>query len=132
MVKAIGLLSGGLDSMLAVKVLQEQGIDVLGLSFTTPFFGADRATAAAAVLGIELRVMDITEDHLRIADLSSCIPSIHVPILSPGHGAAVSFRFPERQSGQKPGSDLRIHGAGSVSRDKWTLWSIGIQAGRSG
>ena len=66
MVSAIGLLSGGLDSMLAVKVLQEQGIDVLGLSFTTPFFGADRARDAAGILDIELRVMDITEEHLRM------------------------------------------------------------------
>lgn len=52
--------------MLAVKVLQEQGIDVLGLSFSTPFFGADRARAAADVLGIELHIMDITEEHLRM------------------------------------------------------------------
>ena len=66
MVKAIGLLSGGLGSMLAVKVVQEQGIDVLGVSFRTPFFGADKAISAAEVLGIDLEVMDITGEHLEM------------------------------------------------------------------
>ena len=39
-IKGIGLLSGGLDSMLAVKVLQEQQIELLAITFVTPFFGA--------------------------------------------------------------------------------------------
>jgi adenylyl- and sulfurtransferase ThiI len=36
-IKALGMLSGGLDSTLAVKVMLEQGIDVTVLHFTTPF-----------------------------------------------------------------------------------------------
>ncbi|KAB1442203.1 tRNA(5-methylaminomethyl-2-thiouridylate) methyltransferase [Pseudodesulfovibrio senegalensis] len=36
---ALALLSGGLDSILAVKVIQDQGLRVLGLHFTSPFFG---------------------------------------------------------------------------------------------
>jgi tRNA-uridine 2-sulfurtransferase len=63
-VKALVLLSGGLDSLLAIKVLQEQGIEVTGLSFTTPFFGADKARHAADQLGIPLMVEDITDVHL--------------------------------------------------------------------
>jgi tRNA U34 2-thiouridine synthase MnmA/TrmU len=35
--KAIALLSGGLDSLLAVRVLQEQGIEVEGINFYTGF-----------------------------------------------------------------------------------------------
>jgi tRNA U34 2-thiouridine synthase MnmA/TrmU len=35
--KALALLSGGLDSTLAVKVMLEQGIDVEALNFTSPF-----------------------------------------------------------------------------------------------
>lgn len=31
--KAVALISGGLDSMLAVRVLQEQGIEVEGINF---------------------------------------------------------------------------------------------------
>lgn len=35
--KALALLSGGLDSTLAVKVILDQGIDVEALNFTSPF-----------------------------------------------------------------------------------------------
>lgn len=37
MTKAIGLLSGGLDSTLAVKLMLNQGIEVTALNFITPF-----------------------------------------------------------------------------------------------
>jgi len=37
-VKALGLSSGGLDSILAALVLRRQGIDVTWISFVTPFF----------------------------------------------------------------------------------------------
>jgi len=37
-VKGIALISGGLDSMLAVKIVREQGIEVQGVAFETPFF----------------------------------------------------------------------------------------------
>ena len=59
-VKAISLLSGGLDSILAVKVLMEQGIEVTGLTFVSPFFGSANGERAAAQLGIELIVRDIS------------------------------------------------------------------------
>lgn len=36
---AVALFSGGLDSILAVKVMQEQGLRVKCLHFTSPFFG---------------------------------------------------------------------------------------------
>ncbi len=36
-VKALGLLSGGLDSSLAVRFIKEQGIDVLAVNFASPF-----------------------------------------------------------------------------------------------
>lgn len=37
--RALALFSGGLDSILAVKVIQQQGVDVLAINFTSPFFG---------------------------------------------------------------------------------------------
>lgn len=40
--KAIALLSGGLDSTLAVKLILDQGIEVLGLNFVTPFCTCNR------------------------------------------------------------------------------------------
>ena len=36
--KALALFSGGLDSILAVKVIQEQGIEVIPLNFVSPLF----------------------------------------------------------------------------------------------
>lgn len=64
MVKGIGLFSGGLDSIIAVKVVQEQGIDVVGVTFSTPFFGPHKAKAAADRIGLQLNVLDITGEHL--------------------------------------------------------------------
>jgi hypothetical protein len=62
--QGIGILSGGLDSLLAVKVLQEQGLDLLGVVFTTPFFGLKSGTRLDQVLGIPVRIIDLTEKHL--------------------------------------------------------------------
>lgn len=63
--KAIALLSG-LDSVLAVKLIQGQGIKVVGLTFTSPFFGLREARRAADLLGIPLRVVDIAVDFLPV------------------------------------------------------------------
>ena len=64
MSRAIGLLSGGLDSILAVRVLREQGVEILAVTFVTPFFGSLRAEEAARRLQVPLRILDISEDHL--------------------------------------------------------------------
>jgi len=66
MVKAIGLISGGLDSLLACLVLREQGIEIEGVSFVTPFFSSKNAERGAQEIGIPLHVIDITEPHLHI------------------------------------------------------------------
>jgi len=63
-VKAISLFSGGLDSIVSVKLIQEQGIDVQGLTFCTPFFEAAKPRAAARMIALPLMVLDITEVHL--------------------------------------------------------------------
>lgn len=63
-VKALALFSGGLDSLLAAKVVLEQGIEVLAVTFETPFFGAERARAAARKLGLPLRIVNFTDEHL--------------------------------------------------------------------
>ncbi|MDI6774259.1 MAG: tRNA 4-thiouridine(8) synthase ThiI [Verrucomicrobiota bacterium] len=65
-VRALCLLSGGLDSQLAVCVLREQGIAVQGVVFTSPFFSADKARAAAGRLAAPLHVMEFTDDILAL------------------------------------------------------------------
>ncbi|MBM4273198.1 MAG: DUF814 domain-containing protein [Deltaproteobacteria bacterium] len=63
-IRALGLLSGGLDSMLAAAVLRDQGIDVELITFVTPFYGAERAKESAARLGLPHRAVDIYEKFL--------------------------------------------------------------------
>jgi tRNA U34 2-thiouridine synthase MnmA/TrmU len=71
--KAIALLSGGLDSTLAVRTVLDQGIEVEALNFITVFC---RCTAkgssclssqgAAQRLGIGLEVFNISEEFLEV------------------------------------------------------------------
>jgi tRNA-specific 2-thiouridylase len=60
-IKALGLLSGGLDSMLAGGVLRAQGIEVTYICFVTPFYGPQRAKEAAVHLNLPLMVVDFFE-----------------------------------------------------------------------
>ena len=66
--RGFSLVSGGLDSRLAVRLLQRAGAEVTGLCFETPFFGSAAARKAAAALGIELVVVDFTDTELRIVE----------------------------------------------------------------
>lgn len=63
-VSALGLLSGGLDSMLAAELLKRLGVEVTGIIFTTPFFGSSRGEQAAKYIDIPYRVEEITVEHL--------------------------------------------------------------------
>lgn len=63
---ALVLFSGGLDSILAVKLLQEQRIKVTGLVFVSYFFDSQLAAKAAKKLKIELKTVDFSEEHLKI------------------------------------------------------------------
>ncbi len=66
MVKALGMVSGGIDSTLALLALRRQGIDVTGVAFVTPFFGAERAKVAASAVGHPLIIKNISEIHLQV------------------------------------------------------------------
>ncbi|MBU4082928.1 tRNA 4-thiouridine(8) synthase ThiI [Patescibacteria group bacterium] len=65
-VKCLALLSGGLDSILAVKILQKQGVVVTGLCFASYFFKSELAERAAEWLGIDLKIVDISDEHLKM------------------------------------------------------------------
>jgi tRNA U34 2-thiouridine synthase MnmA/TrmU len=60
-IRALGLFSGGLDSMLAAALLKAQGLEVTLITFVTPFYGADRARQSAGHLGLPLMELDLTE-----------------------------------------------------------------------
>lgn len=59
-------MSGGLDSLLAARVLMEQGVEVVGLSFKSNFFDTFGAKKTAKQLGIELKEVDFSQEHLEM------------------------------------------------------------------
>jgi len=85
-IKAVGLLSGGLDSILATRVMMEQGIEVTPLHIETGLtyerrnrltgradVGSSRAERAAEILGLELVTIRAFEEYIPV-------------VLSPEHG----------------------------------------------
>ena len=88
-IKAVALISGGLDSMLAAKVVMDQGVHVEGINFFTGFCveGHTHAIRArkgsapkrnnalwvAEQLGIKLHIIDVIEEYKKV-------------LLSPKHG----------------------------------------------
>ncbi len=62
--KALVLFSGGLDSTLAIKVLVEQGIEVVGITFITPF--THPSLEGAKELNIPLKIVHLGEEYLEI------------------------------------------------------------------
>lgn len=64
--KALVLMSGGLDSLLAARTLIEQGVEVVGLSFKSNFFDTFGAKKTAEQLGVELKEVDFSREHLEM------------------------------------------------------------------
>lgn len=64
--KALFLFSGGLDSIIGVKILEKQGIGIKGLTFKSYFFDARQAKKAGKELGIRLKVVDFSKEHFKI------------------------------------------------------------------
>ena len=62
--KAVSLLSGGLDSTLATRIILDQGVDVLGLHLSSPFGCHEDVAAVAASLGISLKIIPKEEAYL--------------------------------------------------------------------
>jgi tRNA-specific 2-thiouridylase len=87
--KAVALISGGLDSLLAAKVMLEQGVHVEGINFYTGFCveghthairkkdkakpKRNNALWSAEQLGIKLHIIDIIEEYKQV-------------LLNPKHG----------------------------------------------
>ena len=68
-VKALALFSGGLDSMLAVKLIVDQGIEVVAIHIKTGFSGTKDITELmrerALRAGAELKIIDVREEYIQ-------------------------------------------------------------------
>jgi tRNA U34 2-thiouridine synthase MnmA/TrmU len=71
--KALALLSGGLDSTLAIRVIQQQGIEVIALNFVTVFCRCTshgscklEAVKVSEKFGIPIKVINTTERFLEL------------------------------------------------------------------
>jgi len=71
-IKAISLISGGLDSALATKLVLDQGIDVVGLHFTSPFVSKRerleglQAIKSARELGIRVILKEKGSEYIDV------------------------------------------------------------------
>jgi tRNA U34 2-thiouridine synthase MnmA/TrmU len=66
--KALALVSGGLDSSLAIKVILEQGIDVTAVHIRTRFGSSkmDHPAAIAQSLGVPILKVDASDDYIEM------------------------------------------------------------------
>jgi len=69
--KAMALFSGGLDSILAMRLMREQGVEITALHILTPFFlyNPRRDQAArqiASRLGVPICVYPVAQDYMEI------------------------------------------------------------------
>ncbi|PID75806.1 MAG: thiamine biosynthesis protein [Deltaproteobacteria bacterium] len=84
-VKALALFSGGLDSILAARLVADQGVEVVALQFVTPFFHYDLLADVARhkkrvqkKYGLTVEVIDISARYLRL-------------LRNPAHGFGKNF-----------------------------------------
>jgi len=66
MTRALAMISGGLDSTLAAKLIEEQGIEVIGICFRSYFFNEENAKRMTKQIGIKLEVIDFSKEHFEM------------------------------------------------------------------
>ncbi len=66
MTRALAMISGGLDSILAARIIKEQGIDVIGICFKSYFFNEKNAQRMTEQIGIRLEVVDFSKEHFEM------------------------------------------------------------------
>jgi tRNA-specific 2-thiouridylase len=69
-VKALALFSGGLDSSLAIKLILNQGINVVAVNFASAFHSCAKdelgEAEAAKQLGVPLKIVELGDDYLKM------------------------------------------------------------------
>jgi tRNA U34 2-thiouridine synthase MnmA/TrmU len=65
-IRALVMFSGGLDSVLAAKILQNQNIEAIGINFYSPFFAGKNAESSAKQLGIKLIALPVGKSYIKM------------------------------------------------------------------
>ncbi|SUY46657.1 tRNA (5-methyl aminomethyl-2-thiouridylate)-methyltransferase [Clostridium putrefaciens] len=63
---ALAMISGGLDSILAAKIIKGQGIEVIGICFKSYFFDEAKAKDMCKTIDIPLVVVDFSKEHFNM------------------------------------------------------------------
>lgn len=118
-VKALGLISGGLDSLIAAKILEDQGIEVIGVTFSAPFWDYRKALILGEKAGIPMKVLDIEKEHFELvkrpvygygSNMNPCIDCHALMIRKAGEAMeemGAFFIFTGEVVGQRPMSQRR-------------------------
>ncbi len=128
--KALCVFSGGLDSMLAAQVVRAQGIEVLGLFFSTPFFGPERALKSARSINLPLNVVDITGPHLEVLKAPKHGMGKHMNPCIDCH--ALMFRIARQMLEQQGASFVisgEVLGQRPMSQNKQSLHVVAKESG---
>jgi len=66
-IKAIGLVSGGLDSIIATCLMLEQGIEVIPVMFVSPFFHSEYMKEKEIdFMGLKAKIIRVGDDYLSL------------------------------------------------------------------
>lgn len=124
--RALGAFSGGLDGLLASRLLMDQGIEVHLATFSSPFFSSLPGREGAALLGVPWRRIDFTESIMALlrdppsgfgSNLNPCV-DCHAAMFrilwNAAEAESFDFIFSGEVLGQRPMSQNR----GSLNRVK--------------
>lgn len=125
--KAVGLLSGGLDSTLAAQLMLEQGIEVYAINFTSPFCTCTPKKAGCAAVitavrglgGVNLKQVALRDEYLAMvrnprhgygSQMNPCIDCRIMKIQKAGkymRKVGAAFLFTGEVLGQRPMSQRK-------------------------
>jgi hypothetical protein len=125
-VKAMGAFSGGLDGLLAARLLIDQGIEVHLATFASPFFSCGPGREGASALGVPWRSIDFTSEIVALVNdppsgfgshLNPCVDchaAMFRVLWATASSEGFQFIFSGEVLGQRPMSQNR----GSLNRVK--------------
>ena len=64
--KVLALFSGGLDSLVSVFWMKKLGFEVIPIFFETPFFSPEKAIFVSKANGLDLKIINFSEEHLEM------------------------------------------------------------------